>query len=127
MRLRRKPNSFFFLFNTDIKNRKSKFAFNTSNNLAVNIVKIGISLIKRINLSYAKRRGELINMRVDTTLIRLSITLFLAGMVLRGLVFLPITDISSEAQIETCAAYVMTASLVTLAIVGISSIFKNKL
>jgi hypothetical protein len=90
-------------------------------------VKIGISLIKRINLSYVKRRGELINMRVDTTLIRLSITLFLAGMILRGLFFLPITDISLEAQIETIAAYVMTASLVTLAIVGISSIFKNKL
>jgi hypothetical protein len=66
-------------------------------------------------------------MRVDITLIRLSITLFLAGMVLRGLVFLPLADISLEAQIETIAAYVMTASLVTLAIVGISSIFKNKL
>jgi hypothetical protein len=66
-------------------------------------------------------------MRADSSLIRLSITLFLAGMVLRGLLFLPITNIASEAQIETFAAYVMAAGLVTLGIVGISSIFKNKL
>jgi hypothetical protein len=66
-------------------------------------------------------------MIVDSSLIRLSIMLFLVGMVLRGLLFLPITDASLEAQIETFAAYVMTASLVTLAIVGISSIFKRKL
>jgi hypothetical protein len=66
-------------------------------------------------------------MRVDSGLIRLSITLFLAGMVLRGLLFLPVTNVSLQAQIETFAAYVMAASLVTLAIVGLSSIFKNKL
>ena len=93
----------------------------------MNIVKIGISLIKRINLFYSKRRGELTEMRVDSGIIRLSIALFLVGMILRGLLFLPIADVSLEVQIETFAAYVMAASLVTLAIVGISSIFKRKL
>ncbi len=47
-------------------------------------------------------------------------------MVLDGLLFLPITGSSLKAQVETFSAYVFTASIVMLAVVGVSSVFKRK-
>lgn len=65
-------------------------------------------------------------MKADSCLISLSIIIFLAAMVLDGLLFLPITGSSLKAQVETFSAYVFTASIVMLAVVGVSSVFKRK-
>ena len=65
-------------------------------------------------------------MSFDSSLIRFSLMLFLVGMVLGGVLFLPITDTSLKAQVETFTGYIITTSLVTLAIVGISALFKRK-
>jgi hypothetical protein len=60
-------------------------------------------------------------------LISLSIIIFVAAMLLDGLLFLPIVGSSLKAQIETFTAYISTTSIVMLAVVGISSVFKRKL
>jgi len=49
------------------------------------------------------------------------------AMLLEGLLFLPIIGSSLKAQIETFAAYIFTTSIVILAVVGITSLFKRKL
>jgi hypothetical protein len=66
-------------------------------------------------------------LRADSGLISFSIVIFVAGMLLEGLLFLPITGLSLKAQIETLTAYVFTASIVMLTIVGVSLLFKRKL
>jgi len=66
-------------------------------------------------------------LRVDSGLISLSIAIFVAGMLLEGLLFLPIIGTSLKAQVETFTVYILTTSLVIQAVVGISSIFKRKL
>jgi len=47
-------------------------------------------------------------------------------MLLEGLLFLPIISSSLKAQIEALTAYVFTTSIVLLAVVGITSVFKKK-
>ena len=66
-------------------------------------------------------------MRADSCLISLSIIIFVAAMLLDGLLFLPIVGSSLKAQVETFTAYISTTSIVMLAVVGISSVFKRKL
>jgi hypothetical protein len=65
-------------------------------------------------------------LRADSGLISLSIIVFVAAMLLEGLLFLPIIDFSLKAQIEMFTAYIFTSSIVILAVVGITSAFKRK-
>ena len=65
-------------------------------------------------------------MRADSGLISLAIIVFVATMLLGGLLFLPIMDSALKAQIETFTAYIFTAGIVILAVVGITSVFKRK-
>jgi hypothetical protein len=65
-------------------------------------------------------------MRIDSGLIGLSIIIFVAAMLLEGLLFLPIIGSSLKPQIETLTAYTFTTSFVLLAVVGISTVFKRK-
>lgn len=65
-------------------------------------------------------------MRADSGLISLSIAVFVAAMLLGGLLFLPIIDSSLRTHIETFTAYMFTTSIVILAVVGITSAFKRK-
>ncbi|UCF45331.1 MAG: hypothetical protein JSW44_01485 [Candidatus Bathyarchaeota archaeon] len=65
-------------------------------------------------------------MRADSGLIALSIIIFIAAMLLGGLLFLPIIVTSLKTQIQTFTAYLFTASIVLLAVVGISMFFKRK-
>lgn len=65
-------------------------------------------------------------MRADSGLISLSIIVFVAAMLLEGLLFSPIIDAALKAQIETFTAYIFTTSIVILAVVGITSVFKRK-
>jgi hypothetical protein len=65
-------------------------------------------------------------LRADSGLISLSIIVFVAAMLLEGLLFLPIIDSALRAQIETFTACIFTASIVILAVVGITSVFKRK-
>ena len=65
-------------------------------------------------------------MRAESGLIALSIIIFIAAMLLAGLLFLPIIDSALRAQIETFTACIITASIVILAVVGITSVFKRK-
>ena len=59
-------------------------------------------------------------------MISLSIIIFVAAMLLEGLLFFPIIGSSLKAQVETFTAYIVTTSVVMLAVVGISSLFKRK-
>ena len=65
-------------------------------------------------------------MRADSGLIALSIIIFIAAMLLGGLLFLPMIASSLKTQIQTFTAYLFTTSIVVLAVVGISRIFKRK-
>jgi hypothetical membrane protein len=65
-------------------------------------------------------------MKADSGLISLSIIIFVAAMLLEGLLFLPIVGSSLKAQIETFTAYIFTTSMVLLAVVGITMAFKRK-
>jgi hypothetical protein len=65
-------------------------------------------------------------LRADSGLISLSIIIFIAAMLLKGLLFLPIISSSLKVQIETFTAYVFISSIVVLAVVGITSVFKRK-
>jgi hypothetical protein len=65
-------------------------------------------------------------LRADSGLISLSIIVFVAAMLLEGFLFLPIIGSSLKAQIETFTAYIFTSSIVILAVVGITSVFKRK-
>ena len=65
-------------------------------------------------------------MRADSGLISLSVIIFVAAMLLEGLLFLPIIDSALKAQVHTFAAYIFTTSIVILAVVGITSVFKRK-
>jgi hypothetical protein len=73
------------------------------------------------------RKESSIKLRADSGLISLSIIVFVAAMLLEGLLFLPIIGASLKAQIETFTAYMFITSLVMLAVVGVSSVFKKKL
>jgi hypothetical protein len=66
-------------------------------------------------------------LRADSAIISLSIIIFVAAMVLEGLLFLPIIGSSLKAQVETFTPYVFTTSIVMLAVVGVSSVFKRRL
>jgi hypothetical protein len=92
----------------------------------MNIAKIGISLINYHIPRYSGRKESYIKLRADSGLISLSIITFIAAMVLEGLLFLRIVSSSLKVQIETFTAYIFTTSIVTLAIVGVSSFFKRK-
>jgi len=65
-------------------------------------------------------------LRADSGLISLSIIIFVAAMLLEGLLFLPIIESSLKVQVETFTAYVFGISIVALAVVGITSVFKRK-
>ena len=65
-------------------------------------------------------------MRADSGLIALSVMIFVAAMLLQGLLFLPVISSSLKAQIETLTAYIFTISIFMLAVVGITSVFKKK-
>jgi len=65
-------------------------------------------------------------LRAESGLIALSIIIFIAAMLLAGLLFLPIIDSALRAQIETFTACIITASIVILAVVGITSVFKRR-
>jgi hypothetical protein len=65
-------------------------------------------------------------LRIDSGLISLSIIIFVTAMLLEGLLFLPIIDSALKAQIETFTVYIFTTSIVILAVVGITSVFKRK-
>jgi len=65
-------------------------------------------------------------LRADSCLISLSILIFVAAMIFEGLLFLPVISSSLKVQIETVTAYVFTASMVMLAVVGASLVFKRK-
>jgi hypothetical protein len=69
--------------------------------------------------------GESHKLRADSGLIALSIIIFIAAMLLGGLLFLPIIDSALESQIQTFTAYLFTTSIVVLAVVGISRVFKR--
>ena len=84
---------------------------------------IGILLKVTLKKSIGKRT---LTLRADTGLISLSIIIFVAAMVLEGLLFLSIIGPSLKAQVETLTAYIFTTSIVMLAVVGISSVFKRK-
>jgi hypothetical protein len=62
----------------------------------------------------------------DSCLIALSIILFIAAMLFEGVIFLPIDSVL-KFQVQTFTAYIFTASIVILAVVGASSVFKRKL
>ena len=66
-------------------------------------------------------------MRADSGLISLSIIIFVAAMILEGVLFLSIMGSLLQAQIATFTAYIFTASIVILAVVGITSVFKRKI
>ena len=72
------------------------------------------------------RKESPITLRADSGLISLAIIVFVAAMLLGGLLFLPIMDSALRAQIETFTAYIFTAGIVILAVVGITSVFKRK-
>ena len=65
-------------------------------------------------------------MRADSALISLSIMFFAAAMLVEGLLFLPIASVSLTTQFKTFETYLFIASLITLAVVGITSVFKRK-
>jgi hypothetical protein len=73
------------------------------------------------------RKESSIKLRADSGLISLSIIVFVAAMLIEALLFLPIIGTSLKAQIETFTAYIIGTSLVMLAVVGITSVFKKKL
>jgi hypothetical membrane protein len=70
-------------------------------------------------------RGGLITLRADSGLIALSIIIFTTAMLLGGLLFLPMIASSLKNQIQTFTAYLFTTSIVVLAVVGISRVFKR--
>jgi len=72
------------------------------------------------------RKESPITLRAESGLIALSIIIFIAAMLLAGLLFLPIIDSALRAQIETFTACIITASIVILAVVGITSVFKRR-
>ena len=72
------------------------------------------------------REESPVTLRADSGLISLSIIVFVAAMLLEGLLFSPIIDAALRAQIETFTVYIFTASIVILAVVGITSVFKRK-
>jgi hypothetical protein len=65
-------------------------------------------------------------LRADSGLISLSIVIFIAAMLLEGLLFLPIMGSALKAQIQVFTAYVFMTSIVVLSIVGIATVFKRK-
>jgi hypothetical protein len=65
-------------------------------------------------------------LRADSGLISLSIIIFIAAMLLGGLLFLPIISSSLKAQIQIFTEYVFMTSIVVLAVVGIATVFKRK-
>lgn len=72
------------------------------------------------------RKESLIKLRADSILISLSIIVFVAAMLLEGMLFLPI-NATIKAQVETFTAYIFGTSIAMLAVVGITSLFKRKL
>ena len=74
----------------------------------------------------AGRKERPFTMRAESGLISLSIIIFIAAMLLQGLLFLPIISSSLKAQIQTFTAYIFTTSIVMLAVVGVTSVFKRK-
>jgi len=65
-------------------------------------------------------------LRADSGLISLSILVFVAAMVLEGLLVLPIIASSLKAQVQTLTAYIFATSIVMLTVAGIVSVFKKK-
>lgn len=65
-------------------------------------------------------------MRAESGLISLSIVIFVASMLVEGLLFLPIIGSSFKVQIKTFTAYIFATSFVLLAVVGIAMGFKRK-
>jgi len=65
-------------------------------------------------------------MKADSGLISLSIFVFVAAMILEGLLFLPMIGPSLKAQVQTFTAYIFATSIVMLTVAGIVSVFKKK-
>jgi hypothetical protein len=65
-------------------------------------------------------------LRAESGLISLSIIIFVAGMLLEGLLFLPIITTAFKAEIQTFTTYIFASSIVVLAVVGITTVFKRK-
>jgi hypothetical protein len=65
-------------------------------------------------------------LKAESGLISLSIIIFVAGMLLEGLLFLPIITNAFKAEIQTFTAYIFASSIVVLAVVGITTVFKRK-
>jgi hypothetical protein len=78
-------------------------------------------------LNYWCERGEYHHLKAESYMISLSILIFIAAMILEGLLLLPIIGSSLKAQVETFTAYIFATSIVMLAVAGITSLFKRKL
>jgi ABC-type nickel/cobalt efflux system permease component RcnA len=74
-----------------------------------------------------REEGEHSKLRADSGLISLSITIFIIGMAVYGVLFLPMITSTIKVQVQVFAAYVITASLVMLAVVGVTSVFRKKI
>jgi len=65
-------------------------------------------------------------LRADIGLISLSMVIFVAAMILEGVLFLSIMGSLLQVQIATFTAYIFTTSIVILTVVVITSVFKRK-
>jgi hypothetical protein len=67
-----------------------------------------------------------IKLRADSGLLGLSIIILITAMLIEGLLFLPIIDSSLKAQVQTFTVYMLTTSIVVLAIVEVAAVLKRK-
>jgi len=72
------------------------------------------------------REESSIKLRADSCLIGVSIAIFITAMFVNGLLFLPILASNLRAQIQTFTVYAFTTSIVILAVVAVTRVFKSK-
>jgi hypothetical protein len=72
------------------------------------------------------REESSIKLRADSCLIGVSIAIFITAMFVNGLLFLPILASNLRVQIQTFTVYAFTTSVVILAVVAVTRVFKRK-
>ena len=65
-------------------------------------------------------------MRADSGLIALSIAIFITAMLINGLLFFPILASNLRTQIQTFTVYAFTTSVILLAVVAVTRVFKSE-
>jgi hypothetical protein len=76
--------------------------------------------------TFGERRGP-ITFRATSNLIAASIAIFVTGVLLYALLFLPLLDISFKVQIQTWIPYLFLLSLAVFAMGGAVEVLRTKL